>query len=70
MKKFISLLVAFAMTVNFLCVQVAAEGEVTSGEFTTDGKWEFNNGVLSLGYGGPSTGGTPVAIPNYTPSDG
>ncbi|MCM1054503.1 MAG: leucine-rich repeat domain-containing protein [Bacteroides sp.] len=43
MKKFISLLVAFAITLNFICVQVAAEDENYSGDSASGTyKWSFD----------------------------
>lgn len=52
MKKFISLLVAFAMTLNFFCVQVAAAGESMGGDYPETGtpifEWSFSNGTLTV----------------------
>lgn len=70
MKKFISLLVAFAMTINFLCVQVAAAEENDSGTImSADGAvklydWNFNNGTLTL-----IQNGATVDPPAYTADD-
>lgn len=57
MKKFISLLVAFAITVNFFCVQVAAADGETSGRYNVDDQgnyieWRFENGNLHVSVAG------------------
>ena len=47
MKKFISLLVAFAITLNFVCVQVAADDENYSGS-TDNYQWKFDPATGTL----------------------
>lgn len=63
MKKFISLLVAFAITFNFICVQVAAEGEITSGTVGEKTTWRIEDETLIFRVGGASG---IDKIPDYT----
>lgn len=69
MKKFISLLVAFAITINFICVQVAAEDETESGKYAdvygnNIFEWEFRNGSLSV-----SPYGSNIPMPDFESPD-
>lgn len=70
MKKFISLFVAFAITFNFICVQVAAEGEVTGGRIDgTNISWKLlADGTLQFTVSGIVTAFD--SIPDFTPADG
>lgn len=69
MKKFISLFVAFAIALNFICVQVAAEDETESGDYidiygTKVFSWTLSGGNLVIS---PYGGGLPM--PNFESPD-
>lgn len=70
MKKFISLLVAFAITLNFVCVQVAADDETSSGTYYDEYgmavfDWELIGGTLSISLKGNQS----KPMPNFESPD-